>query len=191
MLGHHPVLQQVGDPGWHPEVVFEHVDRAVAVADEIAPADVRPDRPRGVYADALAAEVGRAGDQLRGDDAGADHPLLVVDVVDEQVECVEALDEAGLDGLPLLTGDDPGDDVEGPGAVEADRAVVDGEGHPDGPDLTLRGLLAFDRARPARAGRGGARAARRPDGGARRAPPARRRTPRGHRRARVLPRSRR
>ncbi len=143
VLGHHPVLQQVGDPRGHPQVVLQDVHRAVGVADEVAPADVGPDATGGVHADALAPEIGRPGHQLGGDDTGAHRSLVVVDVVDEQVERVEPLDQARFDKLPLLGGHHPGNDIEGPRAVHPGRPFVDGEGHPDGPHLAVGCVLTF------------------------------------------------
>ena len=60
VLGHHPVLQQVGHPRRDPQVVLEHVDRPVGVADEVAAADVGPDAPRGV--DARRTPAGSSGE---------------------------------------------------------------------------------------------------------------------------------
>ena len=197
VLGDHPVLQQVGHPRRHPQVVLQHVHGAVGVADQVAPADVGPDAPGRVDAHALPAEVGGAGDQLGGDDPRAHRPLVVVDVVDEQVEGVEPLDQARLDQVPLVGRHDPGDDVEGPGPVHARRAFVDGEGDADGPHLPVGGVLALGQ----RLGPEGGEVA--PQGLGRRpgvppsAPPARRRTPPGRTTARGaipgpgLPRARR
>ena len=56
-----------------------------------------------------------------------DDVLVVVDVVDELVERGEALHQPGLDRPPLLGVDDAGDDVEGPGPVDAAPVGVHGE----------------------------------------------------------------
>ncbi len=143
VLGHHPVLQEVGHARRHPQIVLQHVDGPIGVADEVAPADVGPDPTGRVHPHALPSEVGRAGHQLGGDHPGAHRPLVVVDVVDEQVEGVQPLDQSRLDRVPLIGGHHPGDDVEGPGAVDARRPLVDREGHPDGPHLAVGGLLAL------------------------------------------------
>ena len=56
----------------------------------------------GLMPDALRPVEGRRADDLLGDDPVLDDPLLVVDVVDEQVERVDALLQAALDPVPLL-----------------------------------------------------------------------------------------
>ena len=106
-----------------------------------------------VGAHALGAEVRRAVHQLGRDDAVLDDALVVVEVVDEQVEGAEPLDEAGLESVPLVGGDDPGDDVERPGPVDARVVAVDLKRHPDPSDLLVGGSLSIDsvRADPAAA----------------------------------------
>jgi hypothetical protein len=164
VLGHHPVLEQVGHPRWDPQVVLEHVYRSIGVANEVAATDVGPDAARRIDADALAAEVRGSGDQLGGDHSGADRPLLVVDVVDEQVEGVEPLDEPGLDQVPLLGRHDPGDDVEGPRPVHPGTPLVDGEGDPDGPHLTIGRRLALGEGLGAEVGKAAPQGLRRRSG---------------------------
>ena len=118
-LGDRPILQHVADPRGHAQVVLEHVHGAVGVAHEIRPGDVRPHTEPRLDALALGAEVDRAVEQLPREHAIGDHPLVVVDVVDEPIEGDEALLESLGDARPLAGLDDPGDDVEGPGAVDA------------------------------------------------------------------------
>src|SRR5262249_4871230 len=55
--------------------------------------------------------------ELGWQDAVLETPLLLVDVEDEEVQRCDALNEAGLDPLPLSRGDDPGDEVEGEDAL--------------------------------------------------------------------------
>jgi hypothetical protein len=141
-LGHQAVLQQVADPGRHPQVVLQHVDRAGGVAHQVAAAHVRPHPELGAHAPALGAEVGRAGQQLGREHAVGHDVLVVVHVVDELVEGRQPLDEAGLDAAPLGGVDDPGDDVEGPGPVDAPAVRVDGEGHAHGQDVQVGVVLA-------------------------------------------------
>ena len=74
-----------------------------------------------------------------GHDPFGDGALVVVEVVEEVVQGCEALAQAGLDAGPLRAGEHPGDDVEGPGAVDvAVRLGVDGEGHAVGRDVVVR-----------------------------------------------------
>lgn len=55
----------------------------------------------------------------------------MVDVVEEQVESLDPLLEAGLEGLPLICRDDPGNDVEGDQPLGAGLLAIDGEGDAD------------------------------------------------------------
>ena len=96
------VLQHVGDAGGHAQIVFQHVDLAVAVAHQVGAGDVAPDAARRIDAHALrTVERGRA-DDLLGNDLVLQDLLIVIDVVDELVERVDALLEAALDPLPLF-----------------------------------------------------------------------------------------
>ena len=58
VLGHHPVLEQVGHSRWHPQVVLEYVDGAVDIADQITATDMGPDPAGWIDAHALPSELG-------------------------------------------------------------------------------------------------------------------------------------
>ena len=141
-LGGRPVLEHVGHTGWHPQVVLEHVHRAVRVADQVAAADVGPDVVRRPNPHALGAEVPRAEHDLGGHQPGIEDALLAVDIGDEVVQRGQPLQQPGLDPVPLAAGDDARDHVEGPRTVDADAVAVDGEGHPGGVDLDAGRSLA-------------------------------------------------
>jgi hypothetical protein len=73
--------------------------------------------------------------------AGLEDLLLVVDVVEEGVERLHPLPQAGLQRLPLGRRDDARDDVEGDQALGAGLLAVDREGDADAvkrPDRTSR-----------------------------------------------------
>jgi hypothetical protein len=89
----------------------------------------------------LAKVLGLVQHGLR-DDLVPKDPLLVIDVVDEQVQRGQALDQTGLDGLPFAPRDDPGQDIEGPGPVDVLPLAVDGEADPHLQDRMVRRLLA-------------------------------------------------
>ena len=96
-----------------------------------------PHAELGVHAAALRPVVRRSGEQLDGEHTVGDHPLLVVDVVDEQVEREQALDETALDDGPLVAGDHAGDEVERPGTVDVGAVGVHGERDAHRQDLDL------------------------------------------------------
>ena len=122
-----PILQHVTDPGRDPQVVLEHVHRAVGVTDEVGSGDVRPHAEARAHTLALGTEVGRVVEQLTREHAVGDDALVVVDVVDEAIEGNEALLQPTGDAPPLGRLDDTGDDVERPRPVDAAAIVVDGE----------------------------------------------------------------
>ncbi len=74
---------------------------------------------------ALAAIGDGAGDDFGGDGAVLENFLIVVDVVDEGVEGVDALFEAAFDAVPFGRGDDARDQVEGEDAFGAGGIAVD------------------------------------------------------------------
>ena len=59
------------------------------------------------------------------DDAFLHDPLIVVDVVQEQIQRGDALDQSGLDVLPLSPRDDARQEIEGEDALGALVVVVD------------------------------------------------------------------
>ena len=112
-LEHLAIFQHVADAGGDAEIVLEDVVFAIAAANQVRAGDVAPDTPRGFEAAALGSVGDGAGDDLGGDGAILENSLLVVDVVDEGVEGVDALLEAAFDAVPLGRGDDPRDEIEG------------------------------------------------------------------------------
>ena len=91
---------------------------------------MRVDAARGLHSDHLAAEVPRAEDELRRDEAFREDPLLHVEVGEEAVERRDPLLEAVLDVCPLLGRDDPRDEVEREDPVGSLVFAVDREADP-------------------------------------------------------------
>ena len=142
-LRHLPVLEHVRHARGHPQVVFEHVHRAVGVADKVAAADVRPHAELGLHAHALGSEVHRRGEDRFREHAIGDDFAITVEVVDEQVQRREPLDQSGGDRLPLVGRDHPWDHIEGPRPVDVAGLGVDGEGDAHGLHGQLRSLLTL------------------------------------------------
>ena len=67
---------------------------------------------------------------------------LVIQVVDEEIQRRQPLHQAGGDAVPFLRGDDPRNDVEGPGAVDVLAFAVDREGDAHLDDGALGSFLA-------------------------------------------------
>ncbi len=106
-VGHH-----VGDPGRHADVVLEHPELAVVVADQVDPADVHAHPVGRLDPGRLAVEVRGGGDHAARYDAVVEDPAGVVHVVEEALERLHALLDAGLDPRPLVHLDHAGQDVE-------------------------------------------------------------------------------
>ena len=85
-LHHLAVFQHVRHARGTAQVVFEHVDLAVAIAHQVGARDVAPDTPRRIQPGARLEKALARLDQPVGNDAVANDFLLVVDVVDEQVQ---------------------------------------------------------------------------------------------------------
>src|SRR5262249_32249077 len=123
------VLDHVRDAGRYPQVVFQHIHRAVLVAHQIAAADMGPTAARRLDTNTLRAEVLGGGDDVVWEYSVPDYPLLVIDIVDEQVQSGDPLPEALLDPRPLLAADGARNDVQRPGPIDgALLLVVHGEG---------------------------------------------------------------
>ncbi|MCY1278586.1 hypothetical protein D9M70_273170 [compost metagenome] len=127
---HLAVLEHVADAARGAQVVLQHVVGAVAVAHQVDPGDVRVDVAVQVEAlhRQLVALVGQH--LLGGDDPGLDDALVVVEVGEEHVQRLDALDAALLDHAPFAGGDGAGNDVEGDQALGALVVAVEGEGDP-------------------------------------------------------------
>ena len=142
-LGHHAVFQHVADAAGDAQVVFQRVQRAVAVAHQIRAADVRPHAQGRRDADALRAEVHRILQQHRREHLVLDDLLPAVDVADEQVQRAHALLQAGFGALPFAERDDARNQVERQRAVDVAAVGVHGEGDALHARHHVGGELAF------------------------------------------------
>ena len=160
---HLAVLEHVAHAAGHAQVVFEHVVGAAAIgvggAHDVDAGDVRVHAAGHVDAHHLGPELRVLQHLLLRHDAGLDDRLLVVDVVHEAVERVDALAQPGFELLPFALGNDARDHVErnqplGAGAVFV-LGAVDGEGDADAAKhqfglvatrLHRRGLLGVEPA---------------------------------------------
>jgi hypothetical protein len=123
-----PVLDDVGDAGGRAAVVFQHQEAAGVVAHDVGAADMDVGAAGHVEADHLRPVVGIAEHECARYHAVLQDALFVVDVVEEEVECGDALDNAGFDLLPLRRRQHARDDVERQDAVDSVLLGIDGEG---------------------------------------------------------------
>ena len=121
------VLEHVGDPGRATAVVFQDEVAAVLVADQVGAADMDVGVLRDGDADEFRTVMGGAEDDFGRDDPVLDDTLLVVDVVEEEIQRRDALDETGLNMLPLASGHDAREGIEREDAFRAFLVSVDRE----------------------------------------------------------------
>ena len=121
---HLPVFQHVRHAGGAAQVVFKHVELPVAVTHQVDAADVAPNSLRRVEPDARLQKVARRQDEVFRHDAVLEDALGVINVVNEQVERLDALLQAVLDGGPVRRADDAGQDVKRKDALGARFVAV-------------------------------------------------------------------
>jgi len=142
---HLAVFQHVGHAGGNAQVVFQDVELARAGTHDVDAGDVGINVGDHVDALHLGAVLGILVNLARRDDAGIDDVLVVVDVVHEHVERLDALDQARLQRRPFVRGDDARDGVEGDQAFGAGAVAIHGEGDADAAESEIGlGALAFD-----------------------------------------------
>ena len=93
---------------------------------------------------ALLAVGDGGGDHFGGNGAVLEDFLVVIDVVDEGVERVDALLEAAFDAVPFVRRDDARDQVEGEDAFGAGGVAVDVEGDAQLQQQALGGVLVAE-----------------------------------------------
>lgn len=87
------------------------------------------DVARDIEVHELAPEVFGAEDEGGGDDFVLQDLLLVVEIVEEKIQCGDSLDQAGFELGPFLARDDPRNEIERENALGALGVVVDGKRH--------------------------------------------------------------
>ncbi len=100
-------------------------------AHHIDAGDVRVDSARHIDALHLRTVLRIAENVLGRYDAGLEDVLLVIDVVDERIECAHALLQPCLQDSPLILRNDARDDVERDQPLGVAALAVDGEGDAD------------------------------------------------------------
>ena len=136
------VLDDVRNPGRGPRVVFEHAEHTLTVTHEVDAADADVCAVRKIEPLHLGAEVAVADDELGGHRAVVQDVLLVVDVVEEPIQCCDALNAATLDVRPIVTREDSRDHVEGQHPVDRIAVAVDGERDAEVVELAVARLCA-------------------------------------------------
>ena len=98
---HIAVGQHVGDAGGHPQIVFQHDEFALLIADQVAAADIDIGAMRHRQAAHLAAVMLGAIDHGARHHAVLQHPAVAIDVAQEKIERQDALGQAALRSAPI------------------------------------------------------------------------------------------
>ena len=106
------VLQHVGDAGGRARVVFQHIEGVGVVAHDVDAGDVQVDVVRHLLAVHLRAEHRVLEHQIFRHDAGAQHFTLAVDILEIEVERLDALLQSLAQPVPFAGREDARDDVE-------------------------------------------------------------------------------
>ena len=124
-----PAGQHVGHPGRHARVVFENHE-AVPGADDVRSAD----RDIGVEGNVdpfhFRPVVGAPAHQILRDHAVAHDQPPAVDIGQEEVQSLNALNETPLDAFPFAGRYQPGHAIYREDALNGFVVAVDGEGDP-------------------------------------------------------------
>ena len=134
---HLAVLEHVRHAGRHAQVVLEHVVLALARAHDVDAGDVRVDAARHVHPLHLAAVLLVAEDAIPRHDAGGKDLLVVIDVVKERVQRVDALTQAAIEHLPFVGRNDARNDVERNQALGACVFAINRKRDSDAMERTL------------------------------------------------------
>ena len=109
-----PVLEDIRNTGRASQVVFQDVNRAIGVTDEVGSGNVAPDSPRRIQADALLEKVFAGMDHILGKNPIAYDVLVVINIVNKEVQRPNSLLETGINESPFAALDDARDQVKRP-----------------------------------------------------------------------------
>jgi len=135
------IFQNIGNAGWHTQIVFEDIDLAVAVANKVGSCNVTPDSLRWIDAPALRPVERCRQDDFLGNDFVFEDLLVVIDIVDEFVQSADTLNESAFDPRPFLCAGYSGNQVEGKDFFRACGISIDIEGDAQLKQKLLGGML--------------------------------------------------
>ena len=135
------VLEHIGDARGRAHIVLEHEEVALSGADQIDAGDMGVDVVRRLDADHLGPEGGIEQNELGRHKTRLEDLLVVIDVVEEDVDRLDALDAAPLDQIPFGAVEDAGDEVEGDQTFGRAAFSINGEGDAEPAKQLLGGVL--------------------------------------------------
>ena len=128
------VLQHIGDAGRRTRIVFKDIKRFGIDAHDVDAGDVHVNIVRNLLSAHLGTESRVAEHEIVRHHAGTQDVARAVDIPDEGVECVDALDEAFFHEAPFGAGHDSWNDIERNQAFLRIRLAVNGKRDADAPE---------------------------------------------------------
>jgi len=142
-LHHRAILEHIGDTGRTAQIVFKHINVAVAVPHQVRAGYMAPNTARRVQADALFAIRFRREHDFRRHDAVLENLLVVVEVLDEMVQGGNPLLEAALNAAPLGGRHDARHKIERENLLHPGALAIDVESDAHLQERALGGSLPF------------------------------------------------
>ena len=132
------VLQHVGDAGGRAGIVLEDVEGVGIDPHDVDAGDMDVDVVRHLEAVHLRPEHRVLEDEVLGHDAGLERLAAAVDVLDVEVERLDALLEPEAQPRPFVRRQDARQHVERDQPLGRVGIAIDGEGDADAPEQELR-----------------------------------------------------
>src|SRR5262245_44270614 len=107
------ILKNVRDTRWASQIVFKNVVLAVLMPNQIGSGNMTPCAPGRLQPNTRLPKRFRRKNQIRRNHTIFQDLLLVVNVVDEDVQGMNALAKTTIDDGPFIGSHDSGNDVEG------------------------------------------------------------------------------
>ena len=128
---HLAIFKKIRHARWRTEIVFEHVIFAVCVLYQINARNVCVDSAGHVNVHHFGTKLTVSEHLIGRNFSRLQNFLIVVDIVEEGIECCNTLGQPKRDFLPLFPRDDVRHDVEGDEALRAGALAVNGKSNSD------------------------------------------------------------
>ncbi len=138
------VLEHIGDARGRAHIVLEHEEVTLSGADQIDASDMGVDVVRRLDPDHLGPEGGIEQNEFGRHKSCLEDLLVVIDVVEEDVDRLDALNAAPLDQIPFGAVEDAGNEVEGDQTFGRAAFSINGEGDAEPAKQLLGGVLLGD-----------------------------------------------
>jgi hypothetical protein len=123
-----PVFQHVTDTARTATVVFQHEIIPFVIANQIRAADVNVNVLGHIEVHELAAEMFSGQHVLRRHDTILENFLLMINVVEKEIQCGDALRQTAFEVFPFLGRNDAWQQIKRENFLRAGRIAIDVEG---------------------------------------------------------------